>query len=135
MVKNMEDTVILYNPTQERIIDFPIQHPKSKETFTWSIGPGETLKFPKYVGEYLWDTYKFLQKIMTPEQVQAEKEEMDKLNQGRHFERVKLSQPKQVATPPPAPGFTNDLNKTNPSPYNPVDKEGEQAQTQTPAAN
>jgi len=126
MEKNMEETMILHNPTQERIIDYPIQHPKTKETFTWSIGPGETLKFPKYVGEYLWDTYKFLQKIMTPEQLQLEKDEMDKLNQGRHFERVKLSQPKQVTPPPPAPGFTNDLNQKNPSPYNAVDNGAQQ---------
>lgn len=107
--------MIITNPSDAAVRDFPIQDPKTGEVALWSILPGETLDFPEFEGRYLVGVYGFLQRIITPEQQALEKQEEEKLNKGKHFTQVKLVS---------EPGFTNqnmqppapeDLRPSNPT--------------------
>jgi len=98
--------MIVHNPTETPVRDYPIQDPKTKEVSLWGIEPGETLDFPDHVGAYLVEVYGFLQRVITQEQLDYEREESAKLAQGKHFEPVKVISPggvtnAMVQTPPP----------------------------------
>lgn len=82
--------MIVHNPTDTAVRDYPIQDPKTKEVSLWGIEPGETLDFPDYVGSYLVEVYGFLQRVVTQEQLNVEHEEAKKLAKGKHFETVKI---------------------------------------------
>jgi hypothetical protein len=112
------NTIIVHNPTQVPVRDYPVRDPRTKETQLWSIMPGETLEFPDYVATHFLDVYNFLQKVMTKEQLQAEQEQQKKLDAGMHFSQVKIIEskkevsqptvePKPMPAPLPQPGFTN----------------------------
>ena len=77
--------MIIHNPTDTPVRDYPIQDPKSGEVALWSILGGETLDFPDYEGRYLLEVYGFLQRIITPEQQEAERKEKEKRDAGKHF--------------------------------------------------
>lgn len=73
--------IILFNNSDQNIEGYPIEEAKTDaegnakissvtqswettgETKVWSIGPRETLSFPKYVGVYLMGIYKFLEEV------------------------------------------------------------------------
>lgn len=82
--------IILHNPTDVPVRDYPIENPKNKEVQLWSINPGETLDFPEFAGKYLLDTYGFLQRIVTTKQLEDERREAEKLAQGKQFTQVKI---------------------------------------------
>ena len=109
--------MILHNPTDTAVKDYPIQDNKTSEVALWSILPGETLDFPEHEGKYLLGVYGFLQRIITPEQQKTEQKEAEKLSKGQQFSQVKI-----VAQP----GFTNEVMQPPPpsgeelKPKNPV---------------
>lgn len=108
--------MIIHNPTETAVRDYPIQDPKSGEVALWSIMPGETLDFPEHEGRYLLDIYRFLQRIITPEQQEAEQREEARLNKGQHFSQVKIVGGKGFTNEnmqPPAPS-PEDLKPKNP---------------------
>ena len=82
--------MIIHNPTETKVSDYPIQDPKSGDVSLWSIGPGETLDFPEFAGKYLVEVYRFLQRIVTSEQLSEEQEQEAKLSKGQHFSQVKV---------------------------------------------
>ena len=94
--------MIVHNPTDTPVSDYPVQDPKTGDVHLWSITPGETLDFPDYVGSYLTEVYQFLQRVVTQEQLDAEDAEKKKLEKGRHFEPVKI-------VDAPEKGVTNKL--------------------------
>ena len=101
--------IVIHNPTDAPIKDYPIQDSDSKEVLLWSILPGETLEFPDHVGKYLLEVYGFLQKVMTQDQYKEGKEEEKKVQEGKVFSQVKIVEAKgEVVLPTnPQPGFTN----------------------------
>lgn len=82
--------MIIHNPTETAVRDYPIQDPKTGDVSLWSIEPGQTLDFPDYAGKYLVEVYAFLQRIVTKEQLAAEKQAEQRLSQGQHFSQVKV---------------------------------------------
>jgi hypothetical protein len=82
--------MIVHNPTDTAVRDYPIQDPKGGDVALWSILPGETLDFPDYAGKYLTQVYGFLQRVVTKEELKVEQDETEKLNQGKHFSPVKI---------------------------------------------
>lgn len=96
--------MIIHNPTDVRAPGgekgYPIEHPKTKEVHEWAIEPGETLDFPDYVGEVLIEVYQFLQRVVTKKDHELELEEKEKVDKGRHFERVKIVDSISSLTPP-----------------------------------
>lgn len=120
-------TIVLHNPTDAPITDYPIQDPGSKEVLLWTINPGQTLEFPQHVGKYLLEVYGFLQEVMTEEQHAERKEEEKKVQEGRAYTQVRIvkgegeivnaapvddpNQPKQ-----PAAGFTNETMQPHNAP-------------------
>lgn len=55
---------VIDDETGEAIMDSGNGQPVSTgRTFEWSIKRGETLKFPKYVADYLLHTYPFLRAV------------------------------------------------------------------------
>lgn len=104
-------TVILHNPTEAPVRDFPIETPDKKQVHTWSIGPGETLEFPEYVAEVLLQVYNFLQKVMTREERDRELAEQKKKAKGQHFSQVKIVEGNPSPRPPAHQGFTTDQSK------------------------
>lgn len=103
--------MIIHNPTETAVRDYPIQDPKSGDVALWSIEPGQTLDFPDYAGKYLVSTYAFLQRIVTSEQLSAEKREEERLNKGQHFSQVKVVDESGT----PEPGVTNADLQTPPA--------------------
>ena len=102
--------IIIHNPTNAPIKDYPIENKESKEVLLWSILPGETLEFPDNVGTYLLNVYGFLQEVMTEDQIKERKAEEKKKEEGRVFTQVKVVKAEgEVIIPPnPQTGFTND---------------------------
>jgi hypothetical protein len=94
--------LILHNPIDTAVRDYPIQDPKTKEVALWGIGPGETLDFPDYVGKYLLEVYGFLQEVVTQEQLDVRRKEQEKIAQGKHFTQTKV-------VGKGAGGFTNEM--------------------------
>lgn len=113
--------MILHNPTDSPVTDYPIQDPESKDVNLWTIKPGETLEFPNYVGSYLLEVYGFLQRIMTQEEKEAEDQAREKINKNKQFSQVKIipgvAQPIPVETPLPSPGLTTETATQNPTPH------------------
>ncbi len=113
------DTIVLFNPTESEIRDYPIQNAKTKETKLWSILPGETLEFPKDVGNYLLEVYAFLQRVVTEEELREEEEHKKKISEGKQFSQVKVIKADGPVVPKeekPA-GFTSELmREPNPTP-------------------
>ena len=110
--------IVVHNPTEAPVTDYPIQDPETKKVLLWSIKPGETLEFPDHVGKYLLEVYGFLQQVMTEDQYKAEQEEKKKIQEGKIYSQVKIvkaegeivkSEGEVVGIPnnPVAPGFTN----------------------------
>ena len=109
--------MIIHNPTDSPVADYPIQDPTSKEVNLWTIGPGQTLEFPDYVGTYLLDVYGFLQEILTEEQKQARDLEKEKINKNKQFTQEKIVPAKGVAieSPEATPaGMTAEKATNNP---------------------
>lgn len=107
--------MIIFNPTEHNIFDYPIQDKETKDVKLWSIKSGETLDFPDYVGEYFLEVYGFLQRIVTKEELEKEREEKKKLDAGKHFSQVKIVEAKptgKVIPPNKYEGFTNEQTKT-----------------------
>lgn len=121
--KNM----IIHNPTDTDVLDYPIQNPQTGEVALWSIRRGETLDFPVHEGKYLLGIYAFLQRIITQDQLESEKREEQKLNKGQHFDQVKIVGDK---------GFTNENMQppapTSLAPQNPVVTPPEQQPSNNP---
>jgi len=109
--------MIVHNPTETAVRDYPIQDPKTKDVSLWSIEPGDTLEFPEHVGSYLTEVYGFLQRVVTQDQLNVEQEAQKKLAQGKHFEGVKIVSPGGVTNDlqVPAPTAEELLPKNNPS--------------------
>lgn len=107
--------MIVHNPTDTAVTDYPIQDPKSGEVALWSINPGETLEFPDHAGKYLTDVYGFLQRVVTKEELKVEQDEAEKLNQGKHFSPVKIVEKgvTNAMVQPPAP-TAEQLTPKNP---------------------
>lgn|SRR3990167_3939622 len=112
-----KDTVVVHNPTDHSIIDYPIEDPTSKEVFVWSIKPNETLTFPYSVGMYLLEIYGFLQRVVTEEELKAETAEKKKMQEGKHFNPIKVvrspapasdAPAEPVDTPQTPSGFTSE---------------------------
>lgn len=116
--------IVLHNPTNSTVKDYPIQNEKTKEVKLWGIAPGQTLEFPDYVGQYLLEVYGFLQKVMTEDQYKEEQAEKAKIEQGKVYTQVKIipEEKKQevekeaakgveIEAPKPQPGFTNENMK------------------------
>ena|SRR3990167_7880483 len=93
--------MILFNPTDHTIKDFPIENTKTGEVFQWTIKPGETLDFPDYAGTYLLEIYGFLQRVVTQEQLDKEAIEKKKVSAGQHFSQVRIVPSEQVKIPEP----------------------------------
>jgi len=102
--------IVVHNPTDTSVKDFPIQNPQSKETLLWNILPGETLEFDDYVAVVLLDIYGFLQRVITEDQYKEEKKEEQKVKQGKTYDQVKIIAAEGEQTTPPSPqtGFTNE---------------------------
>jgi len=103
--------MIIFNPTESAIIDYPIQDKKTKETKLWSIQPGETLEFPDEVGTYLCLVYGFLQRVITEEDLKREQEEELKKQKGTSYPQVKVIPASSVVVPPVKKfdGFTKEV--------------------------
>lgn len=101
--------MIVHNPADVPVLDYPIEEPGTKNVQLWSIKPGETLEFPDHVGAYLIEVYGFLQRVMTEAERKQELAEAEKLRTGKHFTQVKIveSKPKEVEQPETLGGFTN----------------------------
>lgn len=121
----MNDLIVVFNPTEAPVVDYPIQDPHSKEVKMWSILPGQTLKFPAHAGNYLLETYGFLQRVMTEEEHQRELAAKKKIQQGQQFTQVKIVPAVGAPAAPVstrAAGFTTEAmkGKTNiPTPNTP----------------
>lgn len=107
--------MILHNPTEAPVKDYPIQDPKTKEVYLWSILAGQTLEFPDYAGEYLLEVYRFLQRVMTKAEREAELALKKKIAKGQQFSRVKIVEaPRKIIDKPKTlPGFTTEAVKRN----------------------
>lgn len=107
--------MIVHNPTDTAVRDYPIQDPKTGDVALWSVLPGETLEFPNYAGKYLTDVYAFLQRVVTKEELKTEQDEADKLSQGKHFSPVKVVEKgvTNATMQPPAP-TAEQLTPKNP---------------------
>lgn len=92
-------SIVVHNPTETPVRDYPIQNPATNEVQLWSINPGETLEFPDFAGKYLLDIYQFLQRIVTSKQLQAEREAEARLAKGQQFDQIKVVDK----------GFTNEM--------------------------
>lgn len=104
--------IVVHNPTEAPVKDYPIQDPQSKEVLLWSILPGETLEFPDHVGKYLLEVYGFLQKVMTEDQYKEEQEAEKQVREGKNYSQVKIvkAEGEVVGLPTePQAGFTNDV--------------------------
>lgn len=113
--------IVVHNPTEAAVPNYPIQDPATKEVLLWTIGPGETLEFPDYVGKYLLEVYGFLQEVLTEDQVREREQERKKISEGRVYSQVKVvrasgevidqdfeeAEPEAGDTPAPQVGFTN----------------------------
>ena len=109
--------IVVHNPTEAPVRDYPIKDPKTGEVLLWNINPGETLEFPDHVGKYLLDVYNFLQEVLTEDQIREREEERQKIATNKVFTQVKVVKAKgeitdaapDEAPPPPNPqtGFTN----------------------------
>ena len=118
-------SIVIHNPTDSDVLDYPIQDPKTQEVALWSIKSGETLKFPDYVGQYLLDTYQFLQREITRADLDREKQERERLEKNKHFSQVRLvddapneeAKKTRVIPPPKVRGFTKEALNTQPEPY------------------
>lgn len=118
-------TIVVHNPTDMPVPEYPIEDPVSKKVNLWSIAPGKTLEFPYYVGEYLLEVYGFLQRVITQEELDKEKEEKEKLAKNKHFSQIKVVKKAEglsVKKPDPSPGLTNDFISKNPEPYRKEEK-------------
>lgn len=82
--------MIVHNPTDTPVRDYPIQDPKTGEVYLWSILPGETLDFPDYAGSYLVEIYAFLQRVVTKEQLEAERRAEEAKAKGKQFSPIKV---------------------------------------------
>lgn len=104
--------MIVHNPSDAPVLDYPIEDQESKKVYTWSIKPGETLEFPDYVGKYLLEIYNFLQRVVTKGEREAELEAAEKLRKGQHFTQVKIVEAPSGEAPKPDevvnPGFKNE---------------------------
>lgn len=102
--------IVVHNPSNAPIKDYPIQDSKGGEVLLWSIFPGETLEFPDYVGNYLLQVYAFLQKVMTEEQYREEQKEKEKIEKGQIFTQVKIVKNEGVKSEESKreEGFTNE---------------------------
>lgn len=102
--------IVIHNPLDVPVKDYPIQDPQSKETALWTINPGETLEFPDHVGKYLLEVYGFLQEVVTEEQVREREEEKAKIREGKVYNQVKVVKAEGEVIDPPSPqaGFTNE---------------------------
>lgn len=115
--------MIIHNPTDSPVIDYPIQDPQTREVNLWSIKNGETLDFPDYVATYLTDVYGFLQRVMTEEDLRKEQEVKKKRAENTQFNQVKIvGEPESavsipVVTPDPVGGATEERASTDPTPY------------------
>lgn len=116
--------MIIHNPTDVAINDYPIQDPETKKTRLWGIKGGETLKFPDYVGQYLLDTYGYLQKIQTQAEYEAEQAQKKRVDSGQHFNQLKVikkdvapseAPAQEIKQPESVGGFTNQLMQTPPA--------------------
>lgn len=109
--------IVVHNPTEAPVRDYPIQDPKTREVLLWTVNPGETLEFPDHVGKYLLETYNFLQEVLTEDQVREREEERQKIAANKVYTQVKIVKAEgevvdakgDEAPPPPNPqtGFTN----------------------------
>lgn len=114
--------MIVHNPTESPITDYPIQDPQNKEVNLWSIKPGETLDFPDYVGTYLVEVYGFLQRVMTEEDLRIENENKKKRAENTQFNQVKIvGEPTSavstpVEIPEPGQGATSERLDADPNP-------------------
>ena len=102
--------MIVHNPADVPVLDYPIEEPGTKNVQLWTIKPGETLEFPDHVGSYLLEVYGFLQRVMTEEERRAELEAEEKKKKGMHFTQVKIvkSKPKDAPEVQSVGGFTNE---------------------------
>lgn len=125
--------MIVFNPSQAAVFDYPIENPQTKEVNLWSINPGETIDFPDYVAEYLLQIYGFLQRVVTQEEVDREREEKEKIDKGRKFSQVKIVKAEgvEVVRPPSGVGFTNQIANTPASPYPEIKEEVAKQDEQT----
>jgi len=88
--------MIVHNPTNTAVRDFPIQDLESKETRLWSVLPGETLDLPDSVGEYLLQVYAFLQRVVTAEQLKSEERIKKDIAANKQFNPIKIVEPEQI---------------------------------------
>lgn len=85
-----EETIVVHNPSDATVRDYPVQDPKTQDVALWSIAPGQTLRFPDYVANHLLDTYGFLQRVMTKEEYNTEQSRRKAVDQNKQFSPVKI---------------------------------------------